>query len=68
MQETAGNEYQGLSINGIAITVFATQDTVESDSYGHDYDKDAGTARYTLAEFNALTAIPEDVHQWFCKR
>ncbi len=61
MQETAGNEYQGLSINGIAITVFATQDTVESDSYGPDYDKDAGTARYTLAEFNALTAIPEDV-------
>mgnify|MGYP004699247419 FL=1 len=61
MQETADNEYQGLSINGIAITVFATQDTVESDSYGPDYDKDAGTARYTLAEFNALTAIPEDV-------
>ena len=61
MKETAGNEYQGLSINGIGITVFATQDTVEYDSTTKDYDKDAGTARYTLAEFNALTEIPEDV-------
>ena len=61
MQETAGNEYQGLSINGVGITVFATQDTVESDSLNNQYDKDAGTAHYTLAEFNALTEIPEDV-------
>ena len=41
MQETAGNEYQGLSIDGIAITVLATQDTVEHDSYDNQYDKDA---------------------------
>ena len=41
MQETAGNEYQGLSIDGIGITVVATQDTVENDSYGNQYDKDA---------------------------
>ena len=41
MQTTAGNEYQGLSIDGIAITVFATQDTVESDSFDNQYDKDA---------------------------
>ena len=61
MQETAGNEYQGLSINGIGITVFATQDTVEFDSIDDQYDKDAGTAHYTLDEFNALTEIPEDV-------
>ena len=61
MQEMAGNEYQGLSINGIGITVFATQDTVEFDSFDDQYDKDAGTAHYTLAEFNALTEIPEDV-------
>ena len=61
MKTTAGNEYQGLSINGVGITVFATQDTVESDSYNNQYDKDAGTAHYTLAEFNALTEIPEDV-------
>ena len=61
MQETAGNEYQGLSINGVGITVFATQDAVEYDSHGNQYDKDAGTAHYTLDEFNALTEIPEDV-------
>ncbi len=61
MKTTVGNEYQGLSINGVGITVFATQDTVESDSYNNQYDKDAGTAHYTLAEFNALTEIPDDV-------
>lgn len=41
MKEDAGNEYQGLSIDGIAITVLATQDTVEYDSYDNQYDKDA---------------------------
>ena len=41
MQESAGNNYQGMSIDGIAITVYATQDTVENDSYGPDYDIDA---------------------------
>ncbi len=33
MQESAGNEYQNLSIDGISITVYATQATVESDSF-----------------------------------
>ena len=28
MQESAGNEYQNLSIEGVSITVYATQDTV----------------------------------------
>ena len=41
MKESAGNEYQGLSIDGIGITVVATQDTVESDSFGNDYDANA---------------------------
>lgn len=41
MKETAGNEYQGLSIDGIAITVLATQDTVEYDSTNNQYDADA---------------------------
>ena len=44
MQESAGNEYQGLSISGISITVYATQDTVESDSFGSDYDANATSA------------------------
>ncbi len=41
MKETAGNEYQGLSIEGISITVVATQDTFEHDSTGNQYDVDA---------------------------
>lgn len=41
MWEKAGNEYQGLSIDGIGITVCATQDTVENDSFDNTYDKDA---------------------------
>lgn len=41
MSETAGNEYQDLTIDGIGITVYAVQDTGESDSNGNDYDKDA---------------------------
>ena len=41
MKTTAGNEYQGLSIDGIGITVVATQYTYEYDSKDNLYDKDA---------------------------
>ena len=41
MWESAGNEYMNESIDGIAITVVGTQDTVESDSFDKDYDADA---------------------------
>ena len=41
MQTTAGNDYQGLELSGITITVYATQDTVENDSFNDQYDKDA---------------------------
>ena len=41
MQDTANNDYQNLTIDGIGITVYATQDTVENDSIGNTYDKDA---------------------------
>ena len=44
MQESAGNEYQGLSIDGISITVYATQDTVENDSFNNQYDVNATSA------------------------
>lgn len=43
MQESAGNEYQGKYIDGIAITVYATQDTVEYDSEDNQYDAEATT-------------------------
>ncbi len=43
MKKSAGNEYQGLSIDGIGITVFATQVEAEYDSFDNQYDKDAPT-------------------------
>ena len=54
MQESAGNEYQGLSIDGITITVYATQDTVENDSFNNQYDKDAQYTE-TIAAGKAFT-------------
>ena len=41
MQESAGNDYMNESIDGIAITVVAAQDTVESDSFNNTYDANA---------------------------
>ena len=41
MKENAGNEYQGLIIDGVGITVYATQMTGEYDSSVNDYDKNA---------------------------
>ena len=39
MDETANNDYQGKTLEGLGITVVATQDNHESDSIGPDYDK-----------------------------
>ena len=41
MKKEAGNEYQGLSIDGIGITVVATQYTYEYDSMDNLYDQNA---------------------------
>ena len=41
MKTTAGNDYQGLTLDGISITVYATQLTAEFDSFDNQYDKDA---------------------------
>ena len=57
MQESAGNEYQGLSIDGISITVYATQDTVESDSFNNQYDKNAGYTYSTSTVKEMNTAL-----------
>ena len=61
MQESAGNEYQGLSIAGIGITVLATQYTYENDSFGSTYDEDAtyGTGATIIGlkdTYDSLTA------------
>lgn len=52
MQESAGNDYQGLSIDGIAITVIATQLNSEFDSNGNDYDI---SAEYPVAAAGKVT-------------
>lgn len=41
MKEDANNDYQNLTIDGIAITVVATQYTYEHDSNNNQYDADA---------------------------
>ncbi len=41
MKEKAGNEYQNKSIDGIAITVYATQLNSEFDSFNNTYDENA---------------------------
>ena len=63
MKEDAGNEYKNLTLDGISITVYATQYTHEFDSFDDQYDANAGkdTAYYTLAKFNDLAEIPEGV-------
>ena len=61
MQTTAGNEYQSLSIEGIAITVYAAQDTVENDSFGNDYDKNAdGKPQFDTWYDNVATTAAVD--------
>ncbi len=52
MKESAGNEYMNESIDGIAITVVATQDTVESDSFNNQYDADAEYPVVAVANVN----------------
>ena len=41
MDEAADNRYQDKELTNIRFTVYATQDTVENDSYGPTYDKNA---------------------------
>ena len=63
MQESAGNDYQGKFIDGIAITVYATQDTVEYDSTTNQYDAQAEYAIpvATSADLAAALASGNDV-------
>ena len=67
MQEAAGNDYMNESIDGITITVYATQDTVESDSFNNTYDENATYPVVNVTELKeALTnggvvAVTEDI-------
>ena len=64
MRESAGNEYQGLSLCGtFDIRVLATQYSSEYDSFGNQYDKDAtfeDFADTSVLESLTKTISPED--------
>ena len=77
MQETAGNEYQELSLGGtFDIMILATQMTYESDSFDNQYDADAtypiiisdglyydGINTYYVTNANGLTAVATKVNE-----
>lgn len=53
MDETANNDYQGKTLEGLGITVVATQDTVENDSFGNQYDRYAQYPDVTVVQLAA---------------
>lgn len=68
MSEKAGNQYQGGTID-FDLTVLATQDTVEADSFGTTYDENATYplgkpskvfTEYSDINFRAEMAIPSE--------
>ena len=56
MDETASNDYMGKALTGIKFTVYATQDTVENDSFDNQYDKNAGYPVASAAEMKEAFA------------
>ena len=67
MDEAAGNEYMNKTLEGVKFTVYATQDTVESDSFKNTYDENATYPVANVTELKeALTnggvvAVTEDI-------
>ena len=54
MDEAASNDYMGKALTGIKFTVYATQDTVENDSFDNQYDKDA---EYPIVAMDTLQEL-----------
>ena len=67
MDEAAGNEYMNKTLEGVKFTVYATQDTVESDSFNNTYDENAAYPVVNVTELkDAMTdggvvALAKDV-------
>ena len=55
MKTTAGNDYRGLSLEGISITVYATQLAHEFDSKGNTYD--AGASEHEFKQGVKISGI-----------
>ena len=60
MRETADNNYQGLTLDGIAITVYAAQQSYEFDSNGNTYDEKAEYAVEVRNESELYRALEND--------
>ena len=67
MDPNAGNTYQDKTLAGVSIKVYATQDTVENDSFNNKYDEeatypvaDAGELKTALAAGGAVS-VKEDI-------
>lgn len=62
MQESAGNQYQNLSLGAdFSVILMATQATVESDSFGNDYDAGATFVELPAAAIAANTSAPSSL-------
>jgi len=60
MKADAGNEYQDLSLEGIGVTVVATQYTYEKDSFNDQYDKNATYPEYTVIDAEDLAKAAKE--------
>ena len=56
MDELANNDYMDKTLTGIKFTVYATQDTVENDSFDNQYDKDA-----QYPDVDVVTVTPDTI-------
>ena len=59
MQTTAGNDYQDLTLEGITITVYATQLNSEFDSFDNTYDENA--EYYPIDTWNGDIATADEL-------
>lgn len=57
MREDAGNEYQTLTLGAFDISIYATQLTHESDSFGPDYDAEATKSSSATMEAGKATKL-----------
>ncbi len=62
MDENADNDYQNLTIDGIAITVFATQLSSEKDSIDETYDAAAPLTSYWDGESSVMPEEADGVY------
>ncbi len=67
MKTSAGNDYQGLTLDGITITVYATQLASEFDSFNNTYDENAeypiDTWNGDIATANELATATDDTNK-----